>query len=385
MVLLPALGSAQAPSSPATNPQPRPGTQEPASTYDKIWNRFTQIYNDSSNPVVQRVLLSGRFHYDMATVNADQGDHEEANARRFRIGPRITLFRSLQFHGEVELDLERHDPVYSRFTDLYVMWTKNSRFVVTGGKQSVPFTLDGTTSSRELLTIDRSNLANNIWFTEEYMPGLSVSGRRAAWNYRAGVYSSGGRNRELGEFDGGAFTLGVLGYDFSKALGAKEALLTGNYVYQHPDRNNTFTRRFENIGSINFRYEANTWGLRTDLSIADGYEADAASDIAPQSNLWAIQAMTFYNVTTKFQIVGRYTHIDSTDASGIRLATYESRVVARQGDEYNELYLGANYYFYGHRLNLQSGVQWADMNDCTPTKAGEYSGASWTTGLRVGW
>ena len=74
----------------------------------------------------------------------------------------------------------------------------------------------------------------------------------------------------------------------------------------------------------------------------------------------------------------------ATTPNGIRLATYESRIVPGRGDEYNELYLGANYYFYGHRLKLQTGVQFADMND-RANDGGAYSGVSWTTGLRVGW
>lgn len=45
-------------------------------------------------------------------------------------------------------------------------------------------------------------------------------------------------NREFGEFSGGLFTLGVIGYDFAKAVGVTQALLTGNYPYQHPDRDN---------------------------------------------------------------------------------------------------------------------------------------------------
>ena len=50
------------------------------------------------NPVVQRVLLSGRFHYDFAAIDSDQGNHDEWNVRRLRIGPRITLFRKFTFH-----------------------------------------------------------------------------------------------------------------------------------------------------------------------------------------------------------------------------------------------------------------------------------------------
>ena len=52
----------------------------------------------------------------------------------------MTLFRKFTFHSEVELDPQRHDPLYVRFTDLYVMWANNPRFVLTVGKQSAPFT-----------------------------------------------------------------------------------------------------------------------------------------------------------------------------------------------------------------------------------------------------
>ncbi len=348
----------------------------PPTTYDTLWRTFTEWYRDESNRVVQRVLLSGRFHYDYAALDSDEDNHRESNIRRLRVGPRVTLFQTFTLHGEVELDPQRHDPLYVRFTDLYVQWSKSPQLALTVGKQSVPFTIDGATSSRELLTIDRSNLANNIWFPQEYIPGVSVSGRRAPWMYRMGVYSAGEANRELGEFSGGTATLGVIGYDFAKPLGSREALLTTNYVYQRPDQDNTFTRQLKHIASVNFRFEADQWGMRTDMSGGSGYLG--------QSDLWAFMVMPFFNITPRLQAVGRYTFIDSKAPNGIRLATYESRIVEGRGDEYNELYVGANYYFYGHRLKLQTGVQLADMND-RAGDGGAYSGVSWTTGLRVGW
>jgi phosphate-selective porin OprO/OprP len=366
MLVLPVLGSAQTAAA----------KKEP-SAYDRIWANFTEWYADETNPVVQRVLLSGRFHYDFAAIDSDQGNHDEWNVRRWRIGPRITLFKTFTFHSEVELDPQRHDPFYVRFTDFYLMWTKNPQVVLTVGRQSAPFTLDGGTSSRELLTIDRSNLANNIWFPQEYLPGISLSGRRAPWVYRAAVYSAGAANREFGEFSGGTVTLGSVGYDFAPKLGIREALLTGNYVYQNPDRDNSFTRQLEHVGSINFRFDDTSWGARADVSTASGYLG--------QSDMWAFQGMPYVNLTTKFQIVGRYTFVESEEPNGVRLATYESREVPTgRGDEYNELYVGANYYFYGHRLKLQTGVQFADMKD-RANDGGEYSGVGWTTGLRVGW
>jgi phosphate-selective porin OprO/OprP len=346
------------------------------STYDKIWRRFTELYKDDSNPVVQSVLFSGRYQYEYASINADEGNLAEWNVRRMRLGPRMTLFRKFTFHSEVEINPQEHDPLYMRFTDFYVQWNRSKRFALTVGKQGVPFTMDGSTSSKELITIDRSNLTNNIWFTEEYIPGVSVSGTAAPWVYRAGVYSSGARNREFGEFTGGLFTLGLVGYDFAKSLNVKEALLAGNYLYQHPNRRNTFTRQLEHIMSVNFKFDADKWGVRTDVSAASGYLG--------QSDLWGVMAMPFVNFTDKLQFVGRYTFLESDRQNGVRLGTYENRVVPGRGDQYNEMYVGANYFFYGHKLKLQSGVQFADMND-RANDGGAYSGVAWTTGLRIGW
>ena len=350
-------------------------TEKRPSTYDRIW-KFAEWYQDDSNPVVQRVLFTGRFQQDYAAVDADQGDMDEWNVRRLRLGPRITFLKKLLFHAEVELNPQETDPLYVRMTDLYVQWNKSARLVLTVGKQGVPFTVDGATSSKDLITIDRSSVGTNIWFPQEYMPGVSVSGRRAPWIYRVGLYSAGAANRELGEFTGGLFTLGVLGYDFAKSLDAKEALLTGNYLYQAPDSHNTFTRQLQHVASLNFRFEAEKWGMRSDLAVASGYLG--------QSDLWSVMAMPFVNATDKLQFVGRYTYLESEDPNGVRPTAYESRVVPGRGDEYNELYLGANYYFYGHKLKLQTGVQFADMNDRVDD-GGAYHGVSWTTGLRIGW
>lgn len=357
-------------------------TKQP-STYDRIWNRFTIWYDDKENAVVQRVLFTGRYHHDWVIVDADQGDHKETNARRMRFGPRITMFRNFLVHAEVEvnpqegLKKDRPDTFYMRFTDAYVQWTKSPALVVTVGKHSVPFTQEGSTSSRELLTIDRSNLANNIWFGQEYMPGVSVGGRRGLWTYRGSVYSAGRMNREFGEFDGGLFTMAVVGYDLSKKLGVKEATVLGNYLYQQPDANNTFTRRYEHITSANFRFEEGRIGLRGDLATAVGYLG--------QPDAWSFMLLPYYNVTDKLQAVGRYTFVDSDGNNGVSLPTYENRVVTRgAGDEYSAGYVGVNYFFYGHRLKLQSGVEFAKMRD-RANDGGAYSGTSWVTGLRIGW
>ena len=65
-----------------------------------------------------------------------------------------------------------------------------------------------------------------------------------------------------------------------------------------------------------------------------------------------------------------------------RHAQHYAHVTDQVGDRYHEGYAGVNYYFYDHKLKLQTGLQFADMNS---RDADTYSGTSWTTGIRIGW
>ena len=130
------------------------------STYDDIW-KFAEWYRNDENGPVQSVLFSGRFQYEFAAVDADQGKHDEWNVRRMRLGVRSELFLQFTLHVEADFNPQERDPFYRRLTDTYVEWEASDIIALTVGKQGVPFTMDGSTSSKELLTIDRSNLANN--------------------------------------------------------------------------------------------------------------------------------------------------------------------------------------------------------------------------------
>jgi phosphate-selective porin OprO/OprP len=357
------------PSAPAA---PVATTARPDSIFDRIWSYGTWFKNDE-NPVLQKFQFTGRYQLDYARV--DQNDFEDLDTRRWRMGGKATLFHNFTVHGEVDLYPDSDD-YYQRLTDAYLAWSPAETLELTLGKQSAAFTMDGSTSSKELLAIDRSNLANNLWFTEEYIPGVSAGGTAAGWNYFLGLYSAGARNKEFGEFDGGMFVLTTVGYNFAKALDVKKAALNFNYVYNTGDEPNSFTRPLENVASLNFDFEAGKWGFRTDLSGGTG--------LNNQSDLWGGMVMPYYNLTKKLQAVVRYTYLESTDANGVRFNRYENQVAAGRGDQYQEFYAGLNYYLYKHKLKLQTGVQYADMRD-QAGDGGGYSGWAWTTGLRISW
>jgi phosphate-selective porin OprO/OprP len=346
------------------------------SIYDKIW-RFAKWYENEENNVIQSFLFTGRFQLDYATIDADQGSYEEWNVRRFRLGAKATLFHDFKIHGEVDLNPQEGES-YQRITDAYVAWTRYKNYEVTVGKQSAGFTLDGQTSSKKLLTIDRSNLANNLWFTEEYIPGVTLTGEPDRWVYQVGAFSSAAEDNEFGNISGGIFGLATMGYNFKEALNAKQALLRFNYVYNAPQgTSRQFANRpLEQIGSINFVFDREKWGVWTDLSGGLGYEQ--ASDV------WGASILPYYNFSRNFQLVTRYTFVRSIDENGVRLPRYENQFVSGRGDEFQEIYLGLNWYLYGHKLKLQTGVDYAHMAD-RANDGGTYNGWQWTTGLRLYW
>jgi phosphate-selective porin OprO and OprP len=349
-----------------------PASSPELSIYDRIW-QHAELYNNPDNPVIQSIAFTGRYQLDYAVLDRDDFDH--FGTRRWRMGSKMKLFGDFTLHSEVELD-PHEDPWYQRFTEANLSWSRSKAFKFTVGKHGAPFTLDGMTSSKELLTIDRSNLGNNIWFPQEYIPGVSGSGGIDNWRYLLGVFSSGSANKEFGNFAGGYFILTTLGYDFAKALNVKQALLSANYVFQDSHPNNTFTRSLEHIGSLNFQFDTDKWGFRSDLSAAKG--------ALGQSDIWGGMLMPYYNITRKLQVVSRYTYISSAEDNGVRFARYENFVISGRGDKYHEIYGGLNYYFYGHKLKVQTGVQHVEMKDGA-TDGGAYRGWAWTTGVRVSW
>ena len=382
------------------------------SVFATLWD-YPTLYKNKDSGFLNEFRIVGRAHFDMYNVNGNSlGSDQDWVVRRLRLGVKASLFHNkMDLHVETDLMPQNlggalfvGDPTYQRLTDAYLAWKFSDALKLTVGKQSVKFTLDGGTSSNELLTIDRSNLANNLWFPTEYVSGVSLSGKVGAFQYNTGIFSGGsiyaaqsnfaGSSKEFGNFNGGNFWLGSIGYDFAKALNVKKALLRADFIYNDPSTNSNATRSFSQIGSLNFQLDAGRWGFATDIAAGNGSLG--------QSDVFGATVMPWFNVTDKLQFVGRYTYMTSADPDGLRFNRYESTlavntnkngtfktnklgaVSTQRGDEYNEIYLGLNYFLYGHKLKLQTGWQYAWMKD-SARNGGRFDGWTWTTGLRVSW
>jgi len=349
--------------------------QEGGPDYDRIWETF-KLHTGEEDALVESVVLSGRFQFDHAYVDADQDTHSDLDLRRFRFGFKTRLRGNLTLHTEAEYDPNHGNLNYLRLTDTYIAWAPSDALALTVGKQGASFTMDGQTSSKELIAVDRSNLENNLWFPEEYITGVTAGGERSGIVYELGYFTSGERDRGFGDSNGGEFVLATIGHDFAAALSSDKALLRLNYVDNEADPLNTFTRPFGRIVSLNFDFAQAGWGVRGDYTAGDGYLG--------QSDVSGLMLMPYWNLGERMQIVTRYTWLESDGPNGVRLARYEREVTSGNGDEFNEIYVGFNYYWYGHKLKLQTGLQHVDMKDVA-ADGGAHEGWSWTTGFRISW
>ena len=371
VVFVPALAGA---GTVATAPVSQAAKEE--SNSDKIWGLATW-YNNKENPVIQKFAFTGRAQIDLFHVDNDFGDADDWNFRRLRLGAKAKMFQNFTVHGEIDCDGNGDGDFYQKLTDAYISWDADPMFKLTIGKHGAPFTLDGATSSKELLTTERSNVANNMWFPEEYLPGVSISGDDKTWNYRLGVFSNGTANKEFGDFDASLVVLASVGHTLKDTLGAEKLNLRADYVYQDPTdaATTTFTRKLEHVGALVAEWENGPLALATAITGATGYGS--------QSDLFGFEVMpSYYIIEDKLQAVARYSIVSSADSNGVRYARYDTETTSARGDQYQDIYAGLNYYVYGHKLKIQGGVQYSMMDG---TSEGDADGWQAVLGLRLAW
>ena len=343
------------------------------SSYDEIWNKVV-LYENPENKTLSKFALTGRLQADYHSFenDVDGSSEDDSQWRRFRFGFKATLFDGITLHSEANMNLNQPEPLYRNLTDTYLSWSTDSGMKVKVGKQSAPFTLHGSTSSKKLYTLERGKVARNIWFTNEYFTGASISGSRENWDYLAGVYSSD-EGPEFDEaFDYGSFGLLSVGYNFEETDHFDKALVRFDLMMQEEDPLNQ-TPDHKNAFSIVTKLQKgklNFWG---DLSFSSGY--------GTQSDVWGVQLMPFYDFTDKLQGVFSYTHVESEDSQDVDVTRYE-RDLAGRGDEMQEYFVGINYFFYGHKLKWQNAIQYTEM-DNLGTEV--YEGWGYTSGLRISW
>ncbi len=357
---------------------------QPADTrsiYDKIWGAAT-LYKSDDNPVLQEFALQGRLHLQYADGDGfSSGDRPEEvlwgdmEVRRFRLGFKSKWFRQFKLEGQIDVNPNFDPQFYSQIYDLNVTWAPNDRFNIGIGKYKANFfSVEQFTSSKEILTFERSLLSNTL-FTSE-LTGIRANGKINNWIYTVGGYA-GDDQDEFTDFSAGAVIQAGIGYDLTSLTGMDKGIVKFDWQHSTDSKNAGGGALFTNAFSLNSTWEKGRFGLYTD--VLGGLGRDSQSDV------WGFHVIPSFYILDGLQFVTRY-QFGSGSNDGLPLQSRYERLSPHvtdggRGDQYQAVYLGLNYYLYGHKLKLMAGTEFWDMNG--GGDGGDYSG--WTTlvGLRM--
>lgn len=352
---------------------------EEKSDFEKLWD-FATLYKNDSNPILQEFKLRGRYHGQYHIVDGEQDTEDDWEDRRSRFG-----FDAKMFEKKIELrfDFQSNDgfrDVYDGLVDAYVRYKPSDALAVTVGrfKPMVGY-YDFLQSTNAQPTFERSQIFNQLGI--DRVSGIGFEGKVDQFTWQAGVYSNAvDRDRNdfdqaFGEFNGGwSASLGV-GYDFSKALDVKKADFRIDWLHSDRDADSNILNIYDDVISSTFWVQDGDWSF-----VAEGFYA-TGGDGTNGDVFGAFLQGTYDILPKKLQLVGRYSFaFGDGEASVKRQTRYESRIVNGQGDTYQAIYLGAQYFINGDKLKLLAGAEYAKL-DGGPA-AREFDGVTYLTGIR---
>jgi phosphate-selective porin OprO and OprP len=353
-------------------------TPKESSAFDKIWSLAT-LYKNEENPVIQKLAITGRYQGQYAMMDSDQGDFDDWENRRFRLGLTTTLFHDFELKAEMLGDLNPGGDFYTGITEAYLAWKPDPAFNLIIGKQKPRFSLDWSTSSREILTFERNIMLNN--FGIDYETGVSISGKSGNLAYFVGAFNNDtgvpGDESEFGDLGGGFSYVASLSYDLKDSFGLEKAVLRGDYIHTDHDTSDELLSKFDNGLAASLSLQQGKFGLNTETIYGMGDAGD----------IWGLYLTPSYDITKKLQVVARYTYAHSSD-DAIRLQSRYERKAADltdsgNGGSYHAGYLGLNYYIYGHKMKLMTGVEYSRMDG--GSDGGDFEGVTGLAGVRISW
>jgi hypothetical protein len=279
------------------------------------------------------------------------------------------MFKKLTLHAQMVSGNDMN-PYYNGFTELWAAWSFSDALTLTVGQQKHRFTHDRNVSSRYLNYLERAMLTN--MFALDYTPAVTLSGKMGHFNYYTGVFSND-TSRNMGDaftnLDSGWSYIAAGTWDLENKLGPDHSWLTLSYVHSDANENASLMNRFDNGVSAAVILTEGALSLVTEATA--GFGGD-------KGDAYGINIQPGWFVTDKLQLVGRYQLAGSDQADGLRAQRrYERNVGMSTGDLYQAGYLGLNYYIFGHRAKVFTGIEYATLG----------GKESWTasTGFRIFW
>lgn len=387
---------------------------------DRAWSAFT-LYKNADNPILQEFSLQGRLQVqsiygesggDSYNTSDWKGNAGSANdlktwgndieVRRAYFGFKSKWLNILKVEGQIDVntdgdDLNGDDFLYGDIYDLYAIYGNTDALNIGIGKQELKITREQEISSKEIVTFERSLVAN--LFHPGNLTGIWVSGKGIAehWLYEASIYGAD-QVREFSSLNHGALFVLKGGYDYSAQAGLDSSVVTLRYSHNtnpgyQPSKDDGWYGKptspaFTDVISLSNEITHGRFGLTADMNYGFGLSGDADRNgndhvRVNQADVFGITLIPTYFIAPGLQLVGRLQFASANYADGLQVQSRYERLAedgmgARgRGNTYTAEYIGLNWYINGNKLKIMNGIEFSQLG------GGDYDGYTAMTGLRM--
>lgn len=350
---------------------------QPVSIYDRIW-AVPELYDNPDHPGIQSFSLIGRYHGQYWSVDADQGDAADWENRRKIVGFTSKWFQHFTLQAQMYLQTDGGS-LYGGLYEAFIKWSpENTDFSISAGRLDYLFTgYERSESSKKINVIERGLLVNQIMPAE--VVGAHLRGKRGRFSYHAGWFSRS-IDQEFDDFESGSAT--VIGAAYDIPLLYEKGSLHLDYLHNPGQSEGNAFRPFRQVVSLWHRGESGRLAMGFDLTIAQPKDFGGHVFGLTIEPSWVLVNALFDN-NDPLQLVLRYQYANSSRDNGLLLQRrYEQKITQGEGNDYNAIYTGLNYFLYGQKLKLMMGGEYAHMKD-DADDGGKYRGWTWFGAVRL--
>lgn len=385
------------------------------------------IYDNENNCLVQSVAITGRYHGQQTSTSlnysnpaagnpSDYGAHYWDN-RRFRLGTKVKFLNDFEFYNEWNIadgDGLTRRSFFNNISSMAIKWTPEEDFYVLVGKDKALVSREYSTSSRKILTLERSLISNEVIATDGFVWGARVGFKALGLSHEVGALLNGADRRNGTQNDGPDMldfdTRGGASYRAKYALDDNtnlhfDYLFTNNSKGTQRGRGNAdrlISSAYNHVLSLG---SESSWdlgccerkvGLLTDFIYGIDREASAGNATLFPGNArgagedtFGIVILPHMDITDRLELVGRYAYASQTqihrpEGTAHNQSPIPAFAAIPNLEDAHTLYLGFNYRLCGDNLKLVGGYEYLTA-DVEGTGNGDVTGDSWGIGIRTFW
>ncbi|MGJ8724435.1 MAG: porin [Roseibacillus sp.] len=363
-----------------------------------------EIYRNKKNPWIEKVQLSGKFHYQFGRVEGEDVrgtgfDHNFVEFRRARVAAEIDFLKYFELEVGINLVDDRRYRVapensldwgHDTFDTVALEFNLGDalgkgpfdEIKLSYGRIKLKLSEEVHTSSNNLKAIERSNLSDLLGGAQSRPTGFTIELEKADWTAVLGVFSNEDSSDLLADWDDGVFYYGSLEWQISD-----EWILLLDHAQTNPTRTSN-ALGYNHGTSLALTYDSRRWGVTTNLIYGQNSDDELRNPLREGDFYGGVFTPWVWVLKDRLQLVGRYHYARSEQTEGLRLQNRYVRgrhlppttdLDGGYGDELHSFYVGLNLHLCEDSIQLMSGVS----HDLMSARTNEISATTYTFAFRT--